>query len=217
MENGQRVYFKKDSNPLNQINNPPRTTLLAFFDLCKTDQFAKGLFYYEVPEYYVWDVKDKSWKRRKQGVDMGNGIKREHCIGRVYNVHPGNAECFFLRLLLHEVKGPTSFIDLKTFNGQIYSDFRSTCAAMGLLEDNQRWDLTMAEAVLVDMPKKLRELFAIILTFCTTDVANPLELWEKYKDHLSEDIQRRVMNNLHGNDKIRSILINLFLINKIHF
>ncbi|XP_036320433.1 ATP-dependent DNA helicase pif1-like [Rhagoletis pomonella] len=44
----------------------------------------------------------------------------------------------------------------------------------------------MEEAVLCRSAAKLRELFAILVSTC--GVSNPIQLWEKYKDALSEDI-----------------------------
>ena len=35
-------------------------------------------------------------------------------LGRLYTVHPNNAECFYLRLLLINVRGPTSFQEIRT-------------------------------------------------------------------------------------------------------
>lgn len=51
LENGQRVYFNKDDSHrlTNIISNPPKTTLLAFFDLCKVDCFSKTLLYVQFP------------------------------------------------------------------------------------------------------------------------------------------------------------------------
>nr|XP_034195037.1 uncharacterized protein LOC117611211 [Osmia lignaria] len=52
LENGQRVHFNS-KNLAERLSNPPQTTLLAFFELCKTDDFAQTLLYSEVPSYYV--------------------------------------------------------------------------------------------------------------------------------------------------------------------
>ncbi|CAI6354200.1 unnamed protein product [Macrosiphum euphorbiae] len=85
------------------INNPPKTTLLAFFDLCKTDDFAKTLLYVDLPSNYVW--KNDRFERRKRGINV-NGwpeIKRDQALGRVYTIHPNNTECYNLRLLLHKI------------------------------------------------------------------------------------------------------------------
>jgi len=41
-------------------------------------------------------------------------IKQAQALGRVYAISPQQAECFYLRLLLHNVKGPQSFAALKT-------------------------------------------------------------------------------------------------------
>lgn len=55
LENGQGVYFNPYdfSRLTDMINNQPKNTLLAFFELCKTDDFAKTLLYVDVPSYYV--------------------------------------------------------------------------------------------------------------------------------------------------------------------
>lgn len=89
LENGQRVYFTPD-NFGDRIKNPPNTTLLAFFDLCKVDYFAQTLLYSEIPAYYLW--KQNNFSRRKQGINVPNqpGLKKDNVLGRVYTVHPMN-------------------------------------------------------------------------------------------------------------------------------
>ena len=66
LENGQRVYFNQD-NIHQQIQEPPQTTLTAFFQLCLQDHFAKTILYCEVPRYYTWNASEKQFHRRKQG------------------------------------------------------------------------------------------------------------------------------------------------------
>lgn len=34
LENGQRVYFSPNDDPQRILSQPPRSTLLSFFDLC---------------------------------------------------------------------------------------------------------------------------------------------------------------------------------------
>ncbi|XP_071642973.1 uncharacterized protein [Temnothorax longispinosus] len=195
LENGQRVYFNS-KNLAERLNNPPQTTFLAFFELFKTDDFAKTFLYSEVPSYFVW--KNNKFVRRKQGKDVDGWpeIKKDSELGRVYTIHPNNTECYYLCLLLHEIRGPTSFLDLKTANGVFCHTFQSTCKALGLLEDNKQWDNTLEEAALCDSPLKLRELFTVMLAFC--QLSEPQSLWEKYKDSFSEDITRQVERELQG-------------------
>lgn len=92
LENGQRVYFT--TNTLTEkLANIPQTTILAFFELCRTDNFAKTLLYNEVPSYYVW--KSNKFERRKRGTCVENwqDVKKDNVIGRVYTIHPNNSEC----------------------------------------------------------------------------------------------------------------------------
>ena len=115
-----------------------------------------------------------------------DNVRATNALGRVYTVHPNNFECFFLRLLLHNVRGLTSFDALKTVNGQVCETFREACQKMGLLEDDAHWNSTMMEAAAALLPDRLRYLFAILLTAC--GLSNPKHLWETYKQHLTEDI-----------------------------
>ncbi|GFX76567.1 ATP-dependent DNA helicase [Trichonephila clavipes] len=90
-------------------------------------------------------------------------IKNDQVLGRVYTVHPGNAECYYLRLLLHKIPGPTSFTALKIVTGVVQSSFQAACKALGLLEDDAYWNSTLEEASISESANKIRELFAIIL------------------------------------------------------
>jgi hypothetical protein len=175
LENGQRVYFTED-NVHERVNEPPRTTLTAFFLLCQKDDFAKTLLYCNVPKYYTWDASGKTFKRRVQGTAVAgySNVRETDALGRVYTVHPNNFECFFLRLLLHTVRGPTSFEALRTVNGRICETFREACQLHGLLEDDKQWDATMSEAAAAQSPARLRNLFALILTTC--EPSNPKQL-----------------------------------------
>ena len=75
-------------------------------------------------------------------------MRKTGALGRVYVVHANNSECFDLRILLHVVKGPTSLISLRTFQGITYEIFQGFCKAMYLLEDDTLWESTLSEAVL---------------------------------------------------------------------
>ncbi|XP_044594412.1 uncharacterized protein LOC123271894 [Cotesia glomerata] len=206
LDNGQRVYF----NPTNIQNlaiPPPKTTLTEFFNLCSRDDFARTLLYCEVPSYYTWSSHE--FHRRKNGENIPNypGIKKSSALGRVYTVHPNNFECYCLRMLLHHIRGPTSFESLRTVNGQVYETYQAACAALKLLENDNHWDQTLEEAVVFNMPFHLRNLFVIILGFC--HVAEPIQLWLKYRDAMAEDIlyrfrQHKNDNELDFNDDIHN-------------
>ena len=189
LENGQRVYFTA-ANAQQVATNSKDTTLMAFFKLCQTDAFAKTLLYVEVPSYYTWV--NNRWQRRKKGqvvVGFPNVVK-DDTIGRVYTVHPNQQECFFLRLLLHEVRGPTSFQDLKTFNGQVYTTYREACRQRGMLEDDAQWEATLREASTCKTASRMRDLFATMLAY-SCEISDPLRLWNLFKEDFCDDILHR--------------------------
>ncbi|XP_050339716.1 uncharacterized protein LOC126766058 [Bactrocera neohumeralis] len=204
LENGQRVYFTNE-NVLQRAEQPPATTLTAFIKLCRSDEFARTLLYSDVPHYYTWVATSKKWQRRKQGtpVDGHPGVFFADTIGRVYTVHPNNAECYYLRLLLVNVAGPLSFQHLRTVNGQLCQTYREACQLLQLLENDSHWDLTLQDAAIASAPHNIRMLFAIIISTCFP--SNPLELWNKYKDYMAEDILIRMRHRTRNQDLLLTL------------
>ncbi|GFY21600.1 uncharacterized protein TNCV_1167451 [Trichonephila clavipes] len=88
------------------------------------------------------------------------------------------------------VPGPTSFQNLRKITKTLYDTFFDVCRELHLWEDDNHWDLTLANASLSSIPHQIRHLFSIILT-CFPSQASAL--WNKYKDS-SEDILHWIRN-----------------------
>ena len=209
LDNG--VYFTEDTAMDRASGDPPKTTLTEFFALCRVDDFAETLLYVDVPKYYTWS--NKSWNRRKQGTTVAGFpvVKEAHVLGRVYTINPRQGECFYLRLLLHHVRGPLSFANLKTVEGVLSSSFREACFRLGLLEDDNQYHLAMQEASVSNSAASLHSLFAVILTWC--EPSNALEIYEHRKEPMAEDFlhqhRTRLRNvELDFNDDIFNLALN---------
>ena len=110
-------------------------------------------------------------------------------ISHMYSFSPLDREKFALRCLLLHVRGATCYEDLRTYNNILYGTFQEACLARGLLEDDREWDRALSDAVALRMPRQCRQLFVTILTHCQP--SEPLILWERYKEFLSEDFSRQ--------------------------
>jgi hypothetical protein len=145
--------------------------------------------YHDFPRLATWNKSRKQWTERRQGPLYGLPP-----IGRMYYVRPTEGERFYLRLLLHNVPGATSFEDLRTSNrgtpnAIVHPTFKAACEALGLLEDDNEWDLCLDEARSFASPSALRELFASLLAY--NGVIDAGALWEKYKGDMTEDFLHR--------------------------
>ena len=151
-----------------------------------------------VPRYYTWNK--KSWCRRNQGITVDGypGVKKAHVLGRVYTISPRQGECFYLRLLLHHVRGPQSFSDLRNVNGDLCGSFREACFKLGLLEDDNQYHLAMEKASVSNSAASLRSFFAVILTWC--EPSNPLEIYEHHKETMAEDFLHQYRTTLGNAD-----------------
>ncbi|VEN49979.1 unnamed protein product [Callosobruchus maculatus] len=187
LENGQRVYFTAE-NVLQRVDRPPSTTLTSFFEMCQNDDFARTLLYSEMPRYYTWNQSSKKFQRRRLGLPVPGfpQVFSTDALGRIYTVHPSQDECFYLRLLLVNVRVPTSFQHLRTVNGVLCGTYREACQRLGLLENDSHWDHTLGDAAISSNANQIRTLFAIILSTCFPSA--PTDLWNKYKYHMAEDI-----------------------------
>jgi len=102
------VFFQSGNEQQAVINAASRETLLtAYFKLNRNPEASRQYFYRQIPHHYRVDQNTQSWKPRKN-------IAR--IIGRLYPVSVRQVERYSLRLLLINVKGATSFENLRTVN-----------------------------------------------------------------------------------------------------
>jgi len=106
----------------------------------------------------------------------------------MYSVAPRDIERFALRLLLLKIRGATSFVDLKTYNGVVYETFKQAAMARNLLLNENEFEHCMTEAARLQMPYQLRQTFAQICSFCSP--LNAGAMWIMFAHDLSEDYQR---------------------------
>lgn len=97
------VIYSEDDNLEQVIQNPKNMTtkLTGWLEANMNHPLAKQYTYLEFPEYFTWhsNQNGKYWDYRR-------GSRR---IGRIAYVNPSQGELHYLRLLLHIVKGATSF------------------------------------------------------------------------------------------------------------
>lgn len=171
------IYCNNDD--IEELLEKPRvreSQFLSWFQTNKSNELAKSLTYLEFPKHFVFDKANKSWRPRQGG----------RTIGRISHVSPSSGELYFLRILLNQVAGPTSFDDLKTFNGTTYKTFKDACIARGLLDDDSEYISALKEASVWATGYALRRLFVSML-LCSS-LADPLRVWDNTKDILSEDM-----------------------------
>ncbi|XP_052626906.1 uncharacterized protein LOC111886193 [Lactuca sativa] len=148
----------------------------AWMECNSIDSEARKLTYVEFPTKCVWILNGRFWKRRKVG----------KAIGRIHSVSPKLGEAYFLRILLNKVKGPTSFDDIRTVNGQTHSSFRDACYALGLLDDDKEYIDAIKEASHSGSGFYLRFLFATLL-MCN-NMPKPEVVWENTWEYLTDGI-----------------------------
>ena len=112
--------------------------------------------------------------------------KKGFSIGRIHTVSPNLGEAYFLRILLNKVKGPKSFADIRTHNGQVCPTFRDACYALGLLDDDREYIDAIEEASHSGSGYYLRFLFATMLK--SNSMSKPCLVWENTWQYLSDGI-----------------------------
>lgn len=187
LEHGQIVYFEDEAQAQRQltVGPAPDSTLTAFFRLCKENTVGHGrvsareLLYVDVSKHFTWDKTKKRFKPRGRDIQT---------VGRVHYVKIADGEKYFLRLLLFNVRGPTSFTDLRTVDGVVCNSFRDAAEKLGLLESDKHHEAALQEASLWASAHQMRELFALILTY--GPVSAPDRLWEQFARFFTEDVER---------------------------
>jgi hypothetical protein len=128
---GEHTVFYVNTDGLRrqfETGQAERTTLTEYFNLNVLNTAGLGcrartLLYQDIPQFY-WFTKDKRWHPR---------VSPSDAIGRIFYASPNDGECYYLRLLLLNIRGATSFRDLCTIDGRSYQTFRAAARAAGLL------------------------------------------------------------------------------------
>nr|KAJ0204953.1 hypothetical protein LSAT_V11C500241710 [Lactuca sativa] len=138
LPNQQQIVYGEDDDIDDVLDKPSvaASKFTAWMECNAIDSDARKLTYVEFPTKFVWILNGRFWKRRKVGKS----------IGRIHSVSPKLGEAYFLRILLNNVKGPTSFDEICTVNGQTHSFFRDACYELGLLDDDKEYIDAIKEA-----------------------------------------------------------------------
>jgi hypothetical protein len=204
LENEQQVYFDETDNLDQVLDNATmqETTLTAWFKINQVNEFSRTILYPNFPEHFTWKSSDKprKWVPRQRGL--------ADTIGRVFTVSPRETEKYHLRMLLYHVRGATSFTDLRTVYGVEYATYQEAAMALGILEHDNQWRLCLEEAAAFQNASSLRDLFCVIIAFCFP--SNPFQLFEQFKQHLSEDLLYRLRSNLELQNSVANIELLAF-------
>ncbi|XP_022038828.1 uncharacterized protein LOC110941494 [Helianthus annuus] len=190
MPGQQNVVYGADDDIDNVLSKPSvaSSIFVEWMKLNESDENARKLTYVEFPTKFVWKPQDRSWQVRKT----------YQTVGRIHSVSPALGEPYFLRILLNKVRGPRSFEEIRTVNGQLFPTFRDACYAMGLLDDDNEYVEAIKEASFEGHAGYLRALFATLLLSNT--LSRPEFVWENTWKYLADDIlyRRQKETNIQG-------------------
>jgi hypothetical protein len=188
----QRVIFRANQSLQSVIANEHnrRTTLTEWFTYNTYNTDGRHLTYLNFPKEFVWYQDGKYWQRRRK--------PGARSIGRLAYIHPSSGDVFYLRILLCHQKGSTSFTNIRTVDDHVHVTYRGACKALGLLANDQEWNIALQEASLSATASEMRTLFCQMLIFC--EVARPAALLQSHTDSMSEDIPLILSGMLHMRD-----------------
>ncbi|XP_035842021.1 uncharacterized protein LOC110923632 [Helianthus annuus] len=190
---GQHNVVYGEHDDIEDVLNKPSVAssiFLQWMRLNERDEEARKLSYVEFPTKYVWNLKDRRWQVRK----------KYKTVGRVHSVSIASGEPYYLRILLNKVRGPKSFEEIRTVNGQVFPTFKDACYAMGLLDDDNEYVEAIKEASFEAHCRYLRSLFATLLL--TNTLSRPEFVWEKTWHLLGDDILFKRRKETHIPDLI---------------
>ncbi|XP_035838142.1 uncharacterized protein LOC110883025 [Helianthus annuus] len=179
MEGQQNVVFGAEDDIEEVLDKPSVSSsiFLKWMEMNRNNEEERKLTYVEFPTKFCWKLKDRDWAERKRKLLQ---------IGRIHSVSPALGEPYFLRILLNKVKGPRSFEEIRTVDGQLFPTFRDACYAMGFLDDDMEYIEAIKEASFTGDGRYIRALFVTLLLSNT--LSRPEFVFEQTWKYLGDDI-----------------------------
>ncbi|CDF35745.1 ATP dependant DNA Helicase Pif1 [Chondrus crispus] len=172
------VYFEKGREQEAALRPASGTKLTEWFKANEKYPSARHIRYHKFPKYFMW--------KKKEAYDFsGTGA---NVVGRIYTVSPREGERYFLRLLLTQVPGATSFENLRNIDGEQCTSFRQACLRLGSLADDADWKHAIRDSFRSSFVP-LSHLFATILAHFQP--SDPLSLWNDHLHMFLTDIRNR--------------------------
>ncbi|KAL7605791.1 uncharacterized protein LOC111883552 [Lactuca sativa] len=193
----QQVVYEADDD-IEDVLDRPSVASSMFTSWIKCNEIikeARKLTYLEFPTKFVWKPKLQIWKPREV----------RYSIGRIHSVSPKLGEEYFLRILLNKVKGPKSFEEIRTVNGEICSSFKDACYNLGLLDDDKEYIEAIKEASVSGSGFYLCFLFATMLL--SSSLCKPEIVWENTWEYLSHGILYTQQKRLKSPDQIKNLTL----------
>ncbi|CDF33193.1 ATP dependant DNA helicase [Chondrus crispus] len=181
LPNHHTVYLEEGREQEAALRPASGTKLTEWFKANEKYPSARHLRYHKFPRYFTWKTRTKSWTYDFSGTGA-------NAVGRIYTVSPREGERYFLRLLLTQVPGATSFENLRNIDGEQCTSFRQACLRLGLLADDAEWKHAIRDSFRSSFVP-LSHLFATILAHCQP--SDPLSLWNNHLDMFLTDIRNR--------------------------
>ncbi|CDF36294.1 unnamed protein product [Chondrus crispus] len=186
LPNHHTVYFEEGREQEAALRPATGTKLTEWFKANEKYPSARHIRYHKFPRYFTWKTRTKSWTYDFSGTGA-------NVVGRIYTVSPREGERYFLRLLLTQVPGATSFENLRNIDGEQCTSFRQACLRLGLLADDAKWKHAIRDSFRSSFVP-LSHLFATILAHCQP--SDPLSLWNDHLDMFLTDIRNQVQEAL---------------------
>jgi len=164
----QSVYFKDDDD-IDEIMAKPtvkESMFTSWMECNKKYSNARDLTYPQFVTRCVYNKNQRCWKPRKKG----------NTIGRLMWLPPATGELCYLRRMLEIVKGPMSYVDMRTVENITYPTFREACEASRFLADDIEYVEAIKEAKEWGLGNFLRRLFVILMS---NSIQKPDDLWKK--------------------------------------
>ena len=133
---GENSVIFEDRDDINALLSKPTVKESIFTSWLQANsifQQAKGLTYLQFITKFTYVAK------KDVGSHVNEAIQLE-------GLTPSTGELYYLRMMLVVVKGPTTYEQIRTVKGRLYSTFREACFGIGFLVDDKEYIEALIEA-----------------------------------------------------------------------